>query len=118
MSDRSETPGTREKGADRQSSGIPATGPAMIVEDLSTYYGSFKALADINVQIGRNRIVALIGPSGCGKSTFVRCLNRMHEVARGGWVKGRVLLDGEDIYAENVDPVRVRRKVGMVFQKP
>jgi phosphate transport system ATP-binding protein len=68
--------------------------------------------------IQQNRITALIGPSGCGKSTFIRCLNRMHEVTPGGRTEGTLLLHGEDIYGKDVDPVRVRRKVGMVFQKP
>ncbi len=70
------------------------------------------------MKIAPNKVTALIGPSGCGKSTFIRTLNRMHEVARGGRVEGEVLLDGEDIYGKNVDPVQVRRKIGMVFQKP
>jgi phosphate transport system ATP-binding protein len=92
--------------------------PAMVAENLSAYYGTFKALADINVTIKQNRITALIGPSGCGKSTFIRCLNRMHEVTSGGRIEGKLLLHGENIYGKDVDPVQVRRKVGMVFQKP
>ncbi|WP_165874199.1 phosphate ABC transporter ATP-binding protein PstB [Rubrobacter taiwanensis] len=90
----------------------------MVVENLSAYYGNFKAITDVSMHIRPNKITALIGPSGCGKSTFIRTLNRMHEVAPGGRIEGRVLLDGEDIYARDVDPVRVRRRVGMVFQKP
>jgi phosphate transport system ATP-binding protein len=90
----------------------------MVAENLSAYYGDFKAVQDVNVRIHPNKVTALIGPSGCGKSTFLRVLNRMHEVARGGRIEGRVTLDGEDIYGEKVDPVRVRRKIGMVFQKP
>jgi phosphate transport system ATP-binding protein len=90
----------------------------MEVEDLNMYYGSFKALSDVSIEIARNKVTALIGPSGCGKSTFIRSLNRMHEVIPGARVEGRVTLDGEDIYAKDVDPVRVRRRVGMVFQKP
>ena len=92
--------------------------PIMEVEDLNMYYGHFKALSDVNMEIAKNRVTALIGPSGCGKSTFIRSLNRMHEVVPGARVEGRVTLDGEDIYATDVDPVRVRRRVGMVFQKP
>jgi len=92
--------------------------PVMEVHDLSMYYGPFQALANVNMKVARHRITALIGPSGCGKSTFLRGLNRMHEIVPGARVEGRVLLDGEDIYAEGVDPVRVRRRVGMVFQKP
>ncbi|MDQ3927408.1 MAG: phosphate ABC transporter ATP-binding protein PstB [Actinomycetota bacterium] len=82
------------------------------------YYGAFKALENVNITIERNRVTALIGPSGCGKSTFIRSLNRMHEIIPGARVEGKVLLEGEDIYAGEVDPVRVRRRVGMVFQKP
>jgi phosphate transport system ATP-binding protein len=94
------------------------TDSVMTVENLNMYYGSFKALQDVTMTIRRNMVTALIGPSGCGKSTFIRSLNRMHEVVHGAWVEGSVLLDDEDIYASDVDPVRVRRKVGMVFQKP
>jgi len=90
----------------------------MTVEHLNMYYGSFMALKDVSMVIRKNRITALIGPSGCGKSTFIRSLNRMHEIVPGARVEGRVTLDGEDIYAPEVDPVRVRRRVGMVFQKP
>jgi phosphate transport system ATP-binding protein len=82
------------------------------------YYGTFKALSGVSMKIAENKVTALIGPSGCGKSTFIRSLNRMHEVVPGARVEGRVTLDGEDIYAADVDPVRVRRRVGMVFQKP
>jgi phosphate transport system ATP-binding protein len=90
----------------------------MEVEGLNMYYGSFKALSGISMKIAENKVTALIGPSGCGKSTFIRSLNRMHEVVPGARVEGRVTLDGENIYAAEVDPVRVRRRVGMVFQKP
>ena len=90
----------------------------MTVENLSAYYGSFKALDDINMGIERKKITALIGPSGCGKSTYLRCLNRMHEVIRGARVEGKLLLEGQDMISKDVDPVAVRRKVGMVFQKP
>src|SRR3954454_18759024 len=90
----------------------------MDVENLNMYYGAFKALQDVSMTIRRNKVTALIGPSGCGKSTFIRSLNRMHEIVPGTRVEGSVLLDDEDIYASDVDPVQVRRKVGMVFQKP
>jgi phosphate transport system ATP-binding protein len=96
----------------------PEGRPVMEVEDLNMYYGSFKALSDVSIEIARNRVTALIGPSGCGKSTFIRSLNRMHEIVPGARAEGIVTLDGEDIYAKDVDPVRVRRRVGMVFQKP
>lgn len=82
------------------------------------FYGDFLAVDDVTVQIPARSITALIGPSGCGKSTFLRTLNRMHEAIPGARVEGRVLLEGQDIYAKNVDPVQVRRHVGMVFQRP
>ncbi|WP_228281982.1 phosphate ABC transporter ATP-binding protein PstB [Rubrobacter marinus] len=90
----------------------------MTVEDLSAFYGSFKAVTDVNMQIKRNKVTALIGPSGCGKSTYIRCLNRMHEVIPGAYAEGKVALDGQDIYAKGADPVNIRRRIGMVFQKP
>jgi len=89
----------------------------LTVEKLNAWYGNRMVIQDISMDIGAQRITALIGPSGCGKSTFIRCLNRMHEVSEGGRVTGRVLMDGQDIYAPQVDPVAVRRRVGMVFQK-
>jgi phosphate transport system ATP-binding protein len=90
----------------------------MKVQDLSAYYGSFKAITDVSMDIQANKVTALIGPSGCGKSTFIRCLNRMHEVIPGARAEGCVMLDDKDIYDRKVDPVVIRRKVGMVFQKP
>ena len=87
-------------------------------EDLNIYYGDYLAVKDVNLSIKTNRVTAIIGPSGCGKSTFIRCLNRMHEVTPGGRVEGKVLLDGQDLYGPGIDPVDVRRRVGMVFQKP
>jgi phosphate transport system ATP-binding protein len=87
------------------------------VEDLNVYYGDFLAVQDASIQIAPLTVTALIGPSGCGKSTFLRTLNRMHEVIPSGRVTGKVLLDGEDLYGPGVDPVNVRRTVGMVFQK-
>ncbi|WP_240432629.1 phosphate ABC transporter ATP-binding protein PstB [Rubrobacter indicoceani] len=90
----------------------------MEVRDLDMYYGAFHALKSVDMKILKNRITALIGPSGCGKSTYIRSLNRMHEIIPGARVDGSVTLDGEDIYAADVDPVRVRRRIGMVFQKP
>jgi phosphate transport system ATP-binding protein len=88
------------------------------VEHVHAYYGRTHAVRGLSIGIASHRITAIIGPSGCGKSTFLRCLNRMHEVVPGARVEGRVLLDGEDIYAPEVDPVVVRRRVGMVFQRP
>jgi phosphate transport system ATP-binding protein len=90
----------------------------MIIENLSAYYGSFKAITDVSIQIRPNKVTALIGPSGCGKSTFIRCLNRMHEVVPGARAEGYVRLGEQDIYAKNTDPVNIRRRIGMVFQKP
>ena len=92
--------------------------PALRTERLSAWYGTHLAIRDVDLSILPNKVTAIIGPSGCGKSTALRCLNRMHEVVRGTRVAGKVLLDEEDIYAPSVDPVRVRRRVGMVFQKP
>jgi phosphate transport system ATP-binding protein len=88
------------------------------VTGLTAYYGKFKAVADVNLTIEPKNVTAFIGPSGCGKSTVLRTLNRMHEVLPGARVEGRVLLDGEDLYGTGMDPVNVRRTVGMVFQRP
>lgn len=90
----------------------------MRVEGLSVYYGKLQAVKGVTLPIRTNKATALIGPSGCGKSTFLRCLNRMHELTPGARVEGRVLLDEQDLYGAGVDPVDVRRRVGMVFQKP
>jgi len=86
--------------------------------DLNIYYGDFLAVEDVNMVIQPNSVTALIGPSGCGKSTFLRTLNRMHEVIPGAHVDGQVLMDGVDLYGPDVDPVAVRRNIGMVFQRP
>lgn len=88
------------------------------VSNLNVYYGSFHALHDINMDIGAHRVTALIGPSGCGKSTFLRTLNRLNELIEGARTGGSVILDGTDIYRPDTDVVKLRRKVGMVFQKP
>jgi phosphate transport system ATP-binding protein len=85
---------------------------------LSAWFGVKQALKDINLTIRANSVTAIIGPSGCGKSTFIRCLNRMHELVPTAKMSGQVLLDGKNIYVNEVDPVLIRRKVGMVFQKP
>jgi phosphate transport system ATP-binding protein len=90
----------------------------IVTEGLNAYFGDTRAIKDVNITIPANSITAIIGPSGCGKSTLIRCMNRMHEVVRGARVTGKVLLDGEDIYSPAIDPVTVRTKVGMVFQKP
>jgi phosphate transport system ATP-binding protein len=90
----------------------------LLVENLRAYYGSFLAVKDVNMKINAKSITAIFGPSGCGKSTMIRCLNRMHEVVHGARVTGKVLLDGEDIYAQAANPVHIRSRVGMVFQIP
>jgi phosphate transport system ATP-binding protein len=92
--------------------------PKLRSEDLKAYFGKNEALHGINLAIRPNKVTAIIGPSGCGKSTFIRCLNRMHELTPGAKATGQVLLDGENIYAPKVDPVLMRRRIGMVFQKP
>ncbi|PII84529.1 phosphate ABC transporter ATP-binding protein [Leucobacter sp. OLJS4] len=88
------------------------------VNDLNVYYSNFLAVEGVSINIEPRSVTAFIGPSGCGKSTFLRTLNRMHEVIPGARVEGEVLLDGEDLYGTGVDPVLVRRQVGMVFQRP
>ena len=88
------------------------------VSDLNIYYGDFLAVKDVSVSIEPRSVTALIGPSGCGKSTFLRSLNRMHEVLPGARVEGKVMMDGQDLYSSEVDPVDVRRQIGMVFQRP
>jgi len=87
-------------------------------EHLSAFYGDFEAVKDVSLDFPANRVHALIGPSGCGKSTFLRTLNRMHETVPGARITGRILLDGEDVHARGVSPIQLRRRVGMVFQKP
>lgn len=86
--------------------------------DLNVWYGEKQALFSVNLDIERNRVTSLIGPSGCGKSTYLRCLNRMNDVIEGCRVEGKITLDGDDVHGEDVDPVQLRARVGMVFQKP
>ncbi|EPD32284.1 phosphate ABC transporter ATP-binding protein PstB [Propionimicrobium lymphophilum] len=90
----------------------------MELKDLNVYYGDFKAVEGVNMVIEPNAVTAFIGPSGCGKSTVLRCLDRMLELTPGARTEGQVMLDDQDIYASNVDPVRVRQQIGMVFQQP
>jgi phosphate transport system ATP-binding protein len=90
----------------------------MHVTGLNAGYARNKVLDDISISFKENTVTAIIGPSGCGKSTFIRCLNRMHEVTPDAWTSGQIILDGEDILAPSMDPVVVRRRIGMVFQKP
>jgi len=103
----------------RESRGDDSQGEVVFdVQDVSVYYGDFRAIRDVTLPIYRNRITALIGPSGCGKTTFIRCLNRMNDLIEGARVEGTLLYHGVNLYDEAVDPVEVRRRIGMVFQKP
>jgi phosphate transport system ATP-binding protein len=93
-------------------------GPALEARDLSVFYGEKQAVQDVGLEVPANQVVALIGPSGCGKSTLLRCFNRMNDLVKGARVQGTVDFHGQDLYASEVDPVEVRRRIGMVFQKP
>ena len=98
---------------------VPDLGdPVFDIADLSIHYGSNKAVRDVNLKVGPRQITAMIGPSGCGKSTVLRTLNRMNDLIPGARVEGKVTYHGEDLYASDVDPIEVRRRIGMVFQKP
>ncbi|HEX9907643.1 MAG TPA: phosphate ABC transporter ATP-binding protein PstB [Thermoplasmata archaeon] len=90
----------------------------IVTQGLNAYFGEVHAVKGVDIRIPKNAITAVIGPSGCGKSTLIRCMNRMHEIVPGARATGKVLLDGKDIYSSQMDPVLVRTKVGMVFQKP
>jgi len=98
--------------------GSSTTGSGIVAQDLKAYFGNVEVLKGINISMQKYLVTAFIGPSGCGKTTFLRTLNRMHELAKNASIKGTVLVDGTDIYGPNIDPVLVRRKIGMVFQKP
>ena len=95
-----------------------APGPKLVVEHLAAGFGKAAILKDVGLDVPERSVLAVIGPSGCGKTTFLRCLNRMHELVPGAWATGKLLLDGEDLNAAAVDPVLLRRRVGMVFQRP
>jgi phosphate transport system ATP-binding protein len=99
-------------------SGELLVGTKLSVKDLNVYYGAFQAIKNASIEVPENRVTALIGPSGCGKSTFIRALNRMHDLQPDTRVDGTVTLDGDDIYAKGVDPVTIRHRIGMVFQRP
>src|SRR5207302_11457555 len=107
-----------ERRAEPPPTAEPAPPLTFAVKNLSIWYGQKRAISDVTLDIASNAVTAIIGPSGCGKSTFIRCLNRMHELVPKAKTSGRVILDGSDIYAKGVDPVTIRRRVGMVFQKP
>jgi phosphate transport system ATP-binding protein len=92
--------------------------PKLLVEHLAAGFGKATILRDVQLVVPEKSVLAVIGPSGCGKTTFLRCLNRMHELVSGAWSTGKLVLDGEDLNAGDVDPVRLRRRVGMVFQRP
>jgi phosphate transport system ATP-binding protein len=97
---------------------LAATAKTIEVSDLDLYYGDFQAVQGVDLKIQPNKVTALIGSSGCGKTTFLRSINRMHELNPGARVEGQIMLDGADIYGRGVDPVEVRRMIGMVFQQP
>ncbi len=92
--------------------------PFMVAENVDVFYGDIHAIKDVTLEIGQKEVIALIGPSGCGKSTFLRCLNRMNDTIESARVTGRITLDGQDIHSKSLDPVALRARVGMVFQKP
>ncbi len=95
-----------------------AVSAKLIIRNLNIFYGAFHAMKNASLDVPANNVTAFIGPSGCGKSTFIRALNRMHDLTPGARVEGEVLLDGEDIYAPSIDPVTIRHRIGMVFQRP
>jgi len=97
---------------------VTSPDPVISVRNCNVYYGDNQAINNVTLDVGRNEVISLIGPSGCGKSTFIRCLNRMNDTIEGARVEGDIRLDGEPIYAKEVDPVLLRARVGMVFQKP
>ena len=115
---RSDAPESRTGEAASADAPEPTGKPKLNIDDLHFWYGENHALQGITMDIQPNMVTALIGPSGCGKSTLLRCLNRMNELIQGTTLEGNILVDGQDIYAEDTDPVMVRRRVGMVFQKP
>jgi phosphate transport system ATP-binding protein len=92
--------------------------PLIVAEQVNVYYGDLHAIRDVTLEIGNRQVIALIGPSGCGKSTFLRCLNRMNDPIESARVTGRITLDDQDIYSRDLDPVALRARVGIVFQKP
>jgi phosphate transport system ATP-binding protein len=109
---------TIEAPADRKTATVDSRAKRIDTENLNIFYGGFRAVKDVSVQLQPNKVTALIGSSGCGKSTFLRSLNRMHELIEGARVEGQVRLDGTDIYERSMDPVLVRQQIGMVFQQP
>ncbi len=112
-------PVMRSRTAERVSDDVTVEQPTVLdLQDLAVFYGSFRAVRGVNMAVRQNEITAMIGPSGCGKSTVLRSLNRMNDLVRGARVEGKVMFHGIDLYDPRVDPVEVRRRIGMVFQKP
>jgi len=116
-------PGVHLAGVGQRPSGGDAAGtverpPVMDLSDVSVFYGSYEAVRDTSIPIRMHQITAMIGPSGCGKSTILRCLNRMNDLIPGARVTGKITYHGQDLYAPDIDPIQVRRRIGMVFQKP
>jgi phosphate transport system ATP-binding protein len=111
-------PEQRKESAQAPASMSSETRPRLVTDKLTAMFGKFTAVKGVSLAFPPNRVHALIGPSGSGKSTFLRTLNRMHELSEHGWITGRVLLDGEDIYGPRVNVMQLRRRVGMVFQRP
>ena len=113
------TPAPVDAGQDEARAAVANGAPVRLVtEGISVHYGSTVGVRDVSLTFRDKTVTALIGPSGCGKTTFLRALNRMHDLSRGVKVTGKAVLDGTDIYANGVDPVTIRRRIGMVFQKP
>ena len=102
----------------REPRSVSLADPVFRLDDVSVWYGDYEAVRDVTMDVGRQQITAMIGPSGCGKSTIIRCLNRMNDLIPGARVDGKITYHEEDMYADYVDPIEVRRRIGMVFQKP
>ena len=111
-------PGTLAQGAGQTVGQVTLENPVFSCRDVSVYYGAKQALKNVSIDVGRRQVLSMIGPSGCGKSTFLRCLNRMNDTIAGARVTGSIKLDGRDIQAPRQDPVQLRARIGMVFQKP
>jgi phosphate transport system ATP-binding protein len=112
------TPVTQPSGIGETVGNVRCEDPFVIAENVDVFYGDNHAIKNVTLEIGKREVIALIGPSGCGKSTFLRCLNRMNDSIETARVTGRIALDGQDIYGKDLDPVLLRARVGMVFQKP
>jgi len=111
-------PGTTSSAAPAAAAAEAQKAPKIKIEDVDFYYGDFKALKGISLDVPEREVTAFIGPSGCGKSTLLRCINRMNDLVFGSRLEGKISMDGEDLYDSGIDVVEVRRQIGMVFQKP